>query len=387
GYDQNGVAGVNLFAPVVGTNPISASNIQVGITNPAQLPASLASTAAGSLVVGLNSANNTVDTSAQLNANASLANPPAAAGIAGALTVKVDGVAQTFNYSTLAGGNADTIDHFITNFNAQQLGVSASFDVTGQKIVFARDPANISLAHRAAQQAAGAPTDPTFAISDSNWGAATPATSLIGVLGANALQSDGGAVVQDSTNAFGANDNGAANAIMKLFSASVGVPAIQTNAATAVVAPGSVTITAPAPGAYADVQIGQILTVDAGTANQENVVVTAINTVAPGSFTANFTKAHPIGFSVASAQVQTLGQYYGNLITQVGLDGQTANAGVISQTSLASNIDKTRQGIDGINLDEETQNLIKYQNAYQAAARTINVLDSLLNTVIHSLGQ
>lgn len=103
--------------------------------------------------------------------------------------------------------------------------------------------------------------------------------------------------------------------------------------------------------------------------------------------TATFTQTHPAGFSISSAQVQTLGQYYGNLITQVGLDGQTANAGVVSQTALAGTIDKARQSVDGINLDEETQNLIKYQNAYQAAARTINVLDSLLNTVIHSLGQ
>ena len=41
-----------------------------------------------------------------------------------------------------------------------------------------------------------------------------------------------------------------------------------------------------------------------------------------------------------------------------------------------------RQGIAGINLDEETQNLIRYQNSYQAAARTMNVLDTLLQTAI-----
>ncbi|MEO6913679.1 MAG: flagellar hook-associated protein FlgK [Candidatus Baltobacteraceae bacterium] len=387
GYDQNGIAGVGLFAPIVGNMPISASNIQVGITTPSQLPAALATTAAGNLVAGLNSANNTVDTSAQLDNNASLANSPPVAGLGGTLSVKVDGVVQTFAYSTLAGGNSDTIDHFITSFNSKQFGVTASFDPTGQKIVFARDPANIDLVHRAAQQAAGTPTDPTFSISDSNWAAATPSSSLIGVLGANALQNGGGAVVQNSGNAFGANDNGAANAILKLFSANVGVPAIQTTGGSAVAAAGSVTITAPAAGAYANVQVGEILTVDAGTPNQENVVVTAINTVAPGSFTATFTQVHPAGFSISSAQVQTLGQYYGNLITQVGLDGQTANAGVVSQTALASSINTARQSVDGINLDEETQNLIKYQNAYQAAARTINVLDSLLNTVINSLGQ
>ena len=53
-----------------------------------------------------------------------------------------------------------------------------------------------------------------------------------------------------------------------------------------------------------------------------------------------------------------------------------------AQTALAANIDKVRQGIDGINLDEETQNLIKYQNSYQAAARTMNVLEQLLTTAL-----
>ena len=41
-----------------------------------------------------------------------------------------------------------------------------------------------------------------------------------------------------------------------------------------------------------------------------------------------------------------------------------------------------RQGIDGINLDEETQNLVKYQNAYQAAAKTLNIIEQLLQTAL-----
>jgi len=135
-----------------------------------------------------------------------------------------------------------------------------------------------------------------------------------------------------------------------------------------------------------------VLTIDAqpnGGPPQENVVVTGV-TVNPvtgiTSITATFANAHAAGFSIASAQTQTLGQYYGNFVTQVGIDTQTAITGAQSQTALAGNIDKVRQGVDGINLDEETQNLIKYQNAYQAAARTISVLDSLVNTVITSLG-
>lgn len=383
GYDQNGISGTALFGAAVASQPITAANIQVNITNPAQLPVALASTAAGSLVTNMNSANNTVDTAAAINNNGAMADPPGAAGIAGTLTVTVDGIAQTFAYDT--NGADSSIDGFISHFNAQHLGVTASFDASGQRIVFSRDPANVDQVHRAAQQAAGTATDPTFTIVDSNSPAA-PGASLLGALGASAIQG----VPQNSSNAFGSSDNGAANAMLGLFSANVGVPPVQTSSAIAIAAPGSATIALPA--GITNVHAGDILTIDAtagGGAPQENVVVSAVSVnplTGVESFTATFKNAHAANFSISSAPVQTLGQYYGSLVSQIGQDTATATTGSTAQTTLASNIDEVRQSVDGINIDEETQNLIKYQNAYQAAARTVNVLESMLTTVINTLG-
>ena len=383
GYDANGNPGIALFQPAVTTQPISAANITVGITDPAQLPAALASTAAGSLTTGINAANQVVNTASAILGNAAFAHPGAAlapAGTAGTLTVLVDGVAQTFAYDIGAAGNASTIDAFVTNFNAAQLGVSAKFDDVAQKIVFSRDPNNAGLALRAVQGAN--PTSPDFTISDSNapvgGSQGTPSNSILEILGASAI----GAVKQDATNAFGTGDNGAANALLKLFSNSVGAPSLQTNANNAApTAVGTVTIAGSTPGAFAGIDVGQTLTIDAGTANQENVVVSAVNR-ATGTVTFSATKTHGIGFSVTTAATETLGAYYSGLVGQLGLDTQTAITGSAAQSKLASNIDKVRQGIDGINLDEETQNLVRYQNSYQAAARTMNVLDTLLQTAI-----
>jgi len=75
-----------------------------------------------------------------------------------------------------------------------------------------------------------------------------------------------------------------------------------------------------------------------------------------------------------------LGAYYGGLGHPDRTDTSNATTGSSSQTTLASNIDSVRQGVDGINIDEETQNLVQYQNAYQAAARTLNVIETLLTT-------
>jgi flagellar hook-associated protein 1 FlgK len=377
GYDQNGVAGTALFQPIVATLPISAGNIKVGITDPSQLPVALASTAAGSLVTNLNSANNTVDTASPLNQNGALANPPGAGGTTGTLSVTVDGITQSFNYNT--NTTDSSIDAFISHFNSQHFGVTASFDATGQRIVFTRDPVNTDLAHRASQ-GANAPTA-DFTIAD----APTTGAGMLATLGANAING----VNQNSSNAFGANDNGAANALMKMFSSNVGVPALQTASAAAIAA-GTQTIALPA--GVTNVRVGDVLTIDAmpgGGAPQENVVVSAVSyNPATGieSFTATFASAHAAGASITSAQTQTLGQFYGQTVSQMGVDTQTAIAGSQSQTTLSGNIDKVRQGIDGINIDEETQNLIKFQNAYQATARTMNVLDQMLGTVINSLG-
>jgi flagellar hook-associated protein 1 FlgK len=376
-YDQNGIAGTALFQPTVGGQAITAGNIKVGITDPTQLPVSLASTANGTLVTNMNSANNTVDPSAALNNYGALANPPGAGGTTGTLSVTVDGVTQSFNYNT--SGADSTINGFIADFNNQHFGVTASFNATSQTIVFTRDPNNADLVHRALQGAN--PTTPDFTITD------VPATGagILSALGASAING----VDQNSANAFGAADNGGANALVNMFASNVGVPAIQTSVAGPIAA-GVQTVALPA--GVTNVAAGDVLTIDAtpgGGAPQENVVVTGISfnpITGIESFTANFVNAHPGPVSITSAQVQTLGAFYGSVVGQMGTDAQTAIAGTTSQTNLANNINDARQSIDGINLDEETQNLLKFQTAYAATARSVSVLDEMLSTVITSLG-
>jgi len=404
GYDSNAAAGTSLFVPIVAGLPITASNIKIGINDPSQLPVSTLTTAAGSLVVPLNSANNQVDTATQLTNNTSLANPPAAP-LAGSLTVTVNGVAQTFNYNTAAGANSDSINDFITSFNAAQMGVTASFNSTSQTIVFTRNPSNEGLALRAAQGANA--SSPTFTISDSNFTPAAagpppvPATPpngyLLGVLGAAGLQGPTAAgVQQNATNALGINGNGVANSLVTMFSSNVGVPALQLTVPGPLNAGVPATIALPLNPSFTNlVQVGQVLTIDAQPtavppAPATNVTITGVSfNPVNGQESITFTpqQNYPLAnFSIGSAQTQTLGQFYGGFITQVGLDAQTANSGTTTQTALATNLNQQRQSISGINIDEETQNLITYQNAYSAAAKTINVLNQTLQTVINSLG-
>lgn len=412
GYDITGQAGSQLFSPVVTQLPISAGNIQVGISTASEIPAALATTAAGVLVEPLNAANATVDTTASVDANQTLNNPTqlaAGTSLNGALTINVDGIVPpiSVNYqinSSVAPPavppgtiDASTIGSFINGFNSGHYGITASFDPVAQKVVFARDPTNIDLLHRTEMASSGAPpngvTTPDFTITDTLAGVAPPAkapgataTSLFDVLGADAISG----VNQNATNAFGSTSGANVAAFATLFSASFGVPSLQTSVVVpALAANTSVTITGPAgpPPPFANLNVGDVLTIydgaPASLANQENVTITAVNRIT-NTITFSVKNAHPAGtLNLTSAQTSPLQQHYAGIVARMALDTAAANTGTTSQTSLASNVNSVRQSTDGINIDEETQNLVKFQNAYGAAAHVISILSSMLTDAIN----
>ncbi len=71
-------------------------------------------------------------------------------------------------------------------------------------------------------------------------------------------------------------------------------------------------------------------------------------------------------------ELGTLGDVFGS--TATGLEG----------TALAT--DNARQQVIGVSSDEELANMIKFQNAYNASSRFINVIDEMIETVIYRLG-
>ncbi len=60
-------------------------------------------------------------------------------------------------------------------------------------------------------------------------------------------------------------------------------------------------------------------------------------------------------------------------------DAATAGAGLSAATAL-------RDSANGVNIDEEMVDLVKYQHAYQAAARVISMADDFLDTIINRMG-
>ena len=70
----------------------------------------------------------------------------------------------------------------------------------------------------------------------------------------------------------------------------------------------------------------------------------------------------------------------------MGIETNTAISFTNNIELLVHQIENARESVQGVSLDEEMTNLIRYQHAYDAAARVITAMDQALDTVINKMG-
>ncbi|MBQ0027892.1 MAG: flagellar hook-associated protein FlgK [Lachnospiraceae bacterium] len=78
--------------------------------------------------------------------------------------------------------------------------------------------------------------------------------------------------------------------------------------------------------------------------------------------------------------------YYGDLVSQIANSGYVYRSLMDSQQATVSAADNAREQIIGVSQDEELTHMIKFQNAYNASSRYINVVDEMLEHIINTLG-
>ncbi len=82
----------------------------------------------------------------------------------------------------------------------------------------------------------------------------------------------------------------------------------------------------------------------------------------------------------------SFGQGYGQLVEQVGTKSNLSSINTGASKSLLEQTKTMRDGISGVNLDEEAANLIEFQQLYSANARVITVARDLFDSLLRSLG-
>lgn len=84
--------------------------------------------------------------------------------------------------------------------------------------------------------------------------------------------------------------------------------------------------------------------------------------------------------------LETFNEYLGSLVAELGVESETAMKVKGNTDLMKKEIDGERERVKGVSLDEEMANMIKYQQAFNAAARVMTAVDDMISRVIDRLG-
>ena len=88
----------------------------------------------------------------------------------------------------------------------------------------------------------------------------------------------------------------------------------------------------------------------------------------------------------SSLDGMTLQGFFQGIIGQLGVDGQQAEKLAYNTATLLGAVEQRRSSISSVSLDEEMTNMIQFQQAYNASARMITVIDETLDKIINGMG-
>jgi len=88
--------------------------------------------------------------------------------------------------------------------------------------------------------------------------------------------------------------------------------------------------------------------------------------------------------SLLKGSTATYGEVYNNLLSDVAVRTQRAQSSAETETALLSSALDRQSSLQGVNLDEEAANLVRYQQAYQAAAQIVAVANEVFDTLLRA---
>ncbi|WP_018685617.1 flagellar hook-associated protein FlgK [Actinokineospora enzanensis] len=77
---------------------------------------------------------------------------------------------------------------------------------------------------------------------------------------------------------------------------------------------------------------------------------------------------------------------YQTNVADIGMKVRAAESAANTQDGITTQVDAARSAASGVNLDEELTSMISYQRSYEAAAKLMTAVDSMLDTLINRMG-
>jgi flagellar hook-associated protein 1 FlgK len=140
---------------------------------------------------------------------------------------------------------------------------------------------------------------------------------------------------------------------------------------------------------------GEVFFIGAGTAadlevnpniagDSDLIAAAAEATTVPGD-SRNAVEIAKLQYALNMGGTQSYSDYYGSIVRDVGNEALTSDAYYNHQSDMMVQLENQREAVSGVSLDEEMINLIKFQNAYTAAARMITTADEMMQTVLQMI--
>ena len=115
----------------------------------------------------------------------------------------------------------------------------------------------------------------------------------------------------------------------------------------------------------------------------------AIGASAPGSAPQNAGNAKAVLAlrDLATFDGVPLSNGYSALLSSLGTQVQSAQFASSYSSQVATSSEKARSAVSGVNLDEEAARLLQFQQSYQAAAKYLQVAQSVFDTLLSTMGR
>lgn len=107
---------------------------------------------------------------------------------------------------------------------------------------------------------------------------------------------------------------------------------------------------------------------------------------APGDGTNAGAIAGLAGAQLDSLNGRSLLEFYNGIVSQVAIKGAAAEASAQASEAISSSLISQRESVSGVNLDEETIALLKFQRSFQAAAQYTTIVDQLIEETLALVG-
>jgi flagellar hook-associated protein FlgK len=89
------------------------------------------------------------------------------------------------------------------------------------------------------------------------------------------------------------------------------------------------------------------------------------------------------GTDISALDDKSIEDFYSGIVGSVGFDSASAQHFLDAQDALLHSIQEQRDSVSGVNIDEESVDMLRYQQAFEAASRFVSVVTDITETLMN----